>query len=184
MEEKDTTLEEMSDKELEDAIKVDCGIQKHLYHGTKKYMAYEIKKNGTIKIGDDIGYLGRGFYCYHLDHTASKIWAETRHPEEKIAILNVIANLGTVFFVCQELHRMFQNKATEVKEFRADIRTKIGYIIERFIKEVIEPDYNVTIATIGQAYVIGPRDIKRAAMMYCLRDPAMVKKIDIYWEAA
>lgn len=183
MEEKSAASEGISDQELKDAIKVDCGIQKYLYHGTKKYTAYQIKQDG-IKIGDDIGYLGRGFYCYHLDQTASKIWAEKRHPGEKVAILTVIANLGNVFFVCQELHRMFQNKATEVKEFRADVRTKIGYIIERFIKEIIEPDYKVTISTIGQAYVLGPRDIKRAAMMYCLRDPDMVKKIDIYWEAA
>lgn len=175
-------LDETSDQLVHEAIKQDCGIYKHLYHGTLKYIAHEIQKTAEIKIGSEVGYLGNGFYCYLLDEEASRIWARKKNKTEKIAVLNLVANLDNTFFINQELHRIIKNKATELRKDKLDINTKVGYIIELFIKEIIKPEYGIDIHTVGQVYIFSKKTISRPVLMYSLRDKQMVKKIELYWE--
>jgi len=102
--------EQIGEMVIEDAIRRDCGIQKHLYHGTTKFIARQIQEAKNIKIGDDIGYLGHGFYCYLFDRNASKHWARDKYPNERIAVIGVVANLGNSLFVDYELHKVLKKK--------------------------------------------------------------------------
>lgn len=181
-EEKIIKSNETSDQLVKEAIKRNCGIYRHLYHGTLKHIAHEIKSTGEIKTGSEVGYLGKGFYCYHMDEEASRIWARRKNKEEKIAVLNLVANLGNTLFICQELHRIFQNKATELKNVNLDINKRVGHIVELFIKDFIKTEYEIDIHTVGQAYIFGKKNISRPVLMYSLRDKLMVKNIDLYWE--
>jgi len=170
---------EVCDQLVSEAIKRDYGICRDLYHGTSKYEADKIRKTAEIKIGSEYGYLGRGIYCYLHDVEASRIWARIKNRTGKIAVFKLVANLGNIFYICQELHRIFYNKATKHKEIKLAVNEKVGYIIELFIKQIIIPDYDIDIHTVGRSYMLKK---KRSVLMYSLHDKLMVKKIELCWE--
>lgn len=174
--------EEIDGQLLEEAIKIESGICKHLYHGTLKSVAQKIQRPTEIEIGADVGWLGKGVYCYHLDVEASRIWARIKYKTNKIAVLTLTADLGNILFASKELHQFFQNRATELIQLNLDINMKVGYIIERFIKEIITPDLNIEIHSVARTYIFGQRKIRRPALMYSLRKKGMITDFGLYWE--
>lgn len=170
---------EVKSQLVEEAIKREIGTCRDLYHGTLKYNAQEILAT-EIKIPSRAGgNLGKGIYCYLHDVEASRIWARKKNKTGKIAVLNLVANLGNTFFICKELYRIFYNKAQKHKEIKLAIIEKVGYIVEVFIKQIIIPDYDIKINTVGRAYMLNQ---KRSVLMYSLRDKQMIKKIRLCWE--
>lgn len=182
--EQSTEFNGIDNQMVEEAIKRDCGVCKHLYHGTKKYIAYLIKEANEINIGSEIGYLGNGFYCYLFDAEASRIYAKNKYKKDsdgKIAVLNLIVNLGNTFFVYPELHKVFLNNADKLTS-RAALRKKVGALIELFIEKTIIPDYDLDIDTVAQNDIYDKKGIHRPVFMYSIRDKKMVKDIKVYWE--
>lgn len=181
---------EIGDQQVNEGIKLDYGICKCLYHGTSKYNAQEIQKTNKIKIPNKVNYLGKGFYCYHWDMEASRIWARKRNKTEKIAVLDLVANLGNIFFISKEVYQVFRNKAIELRDSHLHIDERIGNYIELFIKEFIKPKYGIDIHTVGRyhilRYYIFDKNVRkrlgRCVLMYSLRDKIRVKKIEICWE--
>lgn len=182
-EEKILELNKVCEQLVKDGIKKGCGICKYLYHGTSKYIAYQILDKDEIKTGDEVGYLGIGFYCYYFDIEASKIWARGRNTG-KIAVLNLVANLGNTFFISKELHRSLEDLAAEYSDFSSDINITVGFIIERVIKEFIKPKYDIDVHTVGQCHIYckSKKRKSRSGLMYSLRNKLMVKKIELCWE--
>ena len=89
--------------------------------------------------------------------------------------------LNNVFFVCDELYNYFHSIAKEHEEIELVMKKKIGYIIEKFIEQVIIPDYDVNISTVGQSYMLNR---KRCVTMYCIRNSQMIKvPKSLYWRA-
>lgn len=172
-------IDETNDQLVHEAIKQDCGICKHLYHGTSIYNAQKIKRTNEIKIPNEVGYLGKGFYCYHLDIEASRIWAREKNEEGKIGVLNLVANLGNTFFVSKELYQIFRDKSKTLRDCKLDIDKKIGNYIELFIKGFLKPIYGININTVGRFYNYKQN---RPALMYSIRDKIMVKNIELCWE--
>lgn len=167
-----------SNELVEEAIKQKVGVCRDLYHGTSIYNAQKILKTKTFIIPKKPGgYLGRGIYCYLHDTEASRIYA--RKKKEKIAVLKLVANLGNIFFVCNELYDYFHRIAKKHEEIELVMKEKIGFIIEKFVEQVIIPDYDVNISTMGHSYMLNR---KRCVTMYCLRNNKMIKVPEsLYW---
>lgn len=183
VEEKTIEPVKVEEELLKDSILQDCGIHRYLFHGTSKDRAHQIAKTNEIKISNEIGYLGCGFYCYLNDVNASKLWARKRFKAEKIACLNVTADLGNVLFICQELNQIFSDKAKEIVKAHVEkLNENVGLLIERFIKEVIAPEYEISINAVSKAYIIDRKKVDRPATMYSLRDKAMIKEVEVHWE--
>jgi len=183
-EEKSIEFNGVNNRMVEEAIKQDCGVCKHLYHGTSKHEASQIKNAKDINIGSGIGYLGNGFYCYLFDTEACRIYAKSKYKKdnnEKIAVLNLIVNLGNTFFISPELHKFFLNSAEKLKS-KANLRKKAGALIELFVKKTIIPDYELDIHTVAQNDIYNKGGINRPVFMYSIRDKKMVQKINLYWE--
>ena len=151
----------------------------YLYHGTSKSNAQKIQRTREIKIPNEVGYLGKGFYCYHLDMEASRIWAKKKNKEDKIGILNLIANLNDIFFVSKELYQIFRDKSKELQDCKLIIDKRIGNYIELFLKEYIKPTFGIDINTVGRFYNL---ETNRPVLMFSIRDKIMVKKIELCWE--
>lgn len=167
---------------IKGGIKKNCGICRELYHGTSKYIADKILKEGEIREGDR-GYLGAGIYCYYFDEDASKIWAR-RNNIGKIAIFKLVANLGNTLFINKELYSSFEALAKEHTDFSPDINITIGYIIERVIKEFIKPKLDINIHTVAQCriYCKSSKKKSRPEFMYSLRNKQMIKEFELHWE--
>ncbi|MFA5315843.1 MAG: hypothetical protein WC369_00255 [Dehalococcoidales bacterium] len=173
---------DVDDQLLGEAIKLDCGVCKNLYHGTSISVAQKIKDNAEIEIGPQVGYLGKGVYCYHLDVEASRLWARKKYKGSQISVFALEADLGNTFYVSQELIRIFQNRASELKQLKLDMGVKVGYVIEVFVKDVMMPELKIEIHTVGRNYVVGGKTPRRPVLMYALRHKGMIKKADLYWE--
>jgi predicted nucleic acid-binding protein len=165
---------------VEEAIKRKVGICRDLYHGTSIYNAQKILKTKIFEIPKKPGgYLGRGVYCYLHDAEASRIYARKK-TTGKIAVVKLVANLDNTFFVCKELYNFFYRIAQKHKEIELATKEKVGYIIEKFIEQVIIPDYDVNISTVSQSYML---DRRRCVTMYCLRNNQMINIPNkLYWE--
>jgi hypothetical protein len=165
---------------FDEAIKLDCGVCRHLYHGTTKYLANLIKETNEIIISNEIGYLGYGFYCYLFDAEASRIYAKAHH-NEKIAVLELVVNLGNVFFINQELYKFFLSYADKLT-VKKELRKKVGTLIELFIKEIIIPDYKIDVNAVAQIDIYDKKRVCRPVFMCSIRNVKMIKKIQLYWE--
>lgn len=196
MNEKYIEINQTIDKILfEEAIRRDCGICKYLYHGTSREIAHEVENSGEIDTEyGEIQYLGKGFYVFHWDVEASKMWARRRYENESIAVLALEADLGNTFFVYEELRKRLNEQAKRIKissKKKLSQNQKIGTIIEFGIKNIIIREYGIDIHTIGRAYDYRPtvitedgkkKKIRRPALMYCLRNSQMINDVKIYWE--
>lgn len=180
-EEPNIEFDEATEQIVQEGIKKDCGICKELYHGTSKYIASQIIKKDEIIIGEDIGYLGIGLYCYYLDLEASRIWAKGKN-EDKIAVIYLVANLGNLFFISKELNEKFRSLASEFQDIFSDINKIIGLIIERVIKEFIKPKYSTDIQTIGKYHIHSKKRKARPVLMFSLRNKEMIKSFESCWE--
>lgn len=172
---------------VKDGIKEDCGIHRYLYHGTSKDIAQKILSENEIITGDNVGYLGIGFYCYYLDIEASRIWARKKISTEKnnnkkIAVLVLVANLGNLFFISKELNINFKDLAKEHIDFSSDINITVGFIVERIIKEFIKPRYDIDIQTVGRYHIHNKNKKPRPVLIFSLRDKLMINKIELCWE--
>lgn len=158
---------------VNEAIKQELGECKDLYHGTSSKNAKEILATKNFKIpSKPSGWLGRGIYCYLHDAEACRIYAREHHKTESIAVISLTANLDNTFFVFKELYHFFRNLAEKHKEIKLVIDERIGFIIESFLKQVIMPDYNINISTVGRSYNLNDN---RAVTMYSLRNKQMIK---------
>ena len=127
-------FDQLIDKELlGEAIWKDCGVCRCLCHGTSMGIAIEIENSGVDTEYGEIGYLGRGFYCFHGDLEACRLWARDQYKEEPIAVLTLEVDLGNTFFICEELWKIINEQAKRVKE-KLTQKQKIGTIIEFAIK--------------------------------------------------
>ena len=175
-------LNESNNQLVEEAIKRKLGKCRDLYHGTSSKNAREILANKNFEIpSKPSGYLGRGIYCYLHDVEACRIYARDHNKTERIAVIKLVADLDNTFFVFKELYHFFRGIAEKHKEIKLVIDEKIGFIIESFIKQVIMPNYNININTIGRSYDLNNN---RAVTMYSLRNKQMIKtsSLSLCWE--
>lgn len=172
--------EEADEKALKESVRINCGELGDLYHGTSAKRASQIVATNTVKIGDEIGYLGYGFYCYYEDVNASKLYARDKFVSEKIAVLVIRADIGNKLFVDPDLYQILRRIALRLKrKYSGHIDHKIGLLIEDIIAGYIKSTLNMEIDTVGRTYVVGG---KRPALMYCLRKEEKVKEIKQHWE--
>ncbi|MFA5338826.1 MAG: hypothetical protein WC317_01595 [Candidatus Omnitrophota bacterium] len=183
LEEEITETPEIDEALLKEAVQRDAGICRHLYHGTSKFLAHEIQKNTKIKIGSEIGYMGYGFYCYIYDINASKIWAREKFGEEKISVLKIVANLGDLLFIYNELYDILKEKAHKAcKGNTGRLHQFIGLIIEKIIKDILSSKHGIEISAVCSTYYLKQQKESRLTTMYSLRNEEMVKDIKIEWE--
>jgi hypothetical protein len=169
---------------ITDGIVFNQGICKELYHGTKKYIVQKIRQANDIEFGKEPGYIGCGLYCYLHDIMACKIMAKRKYGNEKIAILNVIANLGSVLYISYEVREILKKSILKKsKSYSARVNEYIGMLIEDVIDGLSKKEHSINIDTVAQSHNIridGRR--QRAVTMYCLRNKRKIKKISLCWE--
>ena len=168
------------EEDLKESIRQHCGLCKDLYHGTSRDAAREIKREKKLRFGHEVGYLGRGFYCYLHDINASKIYARTKYKDQPIAVIRLVADLGNLLFVSVEFQKMLRETASRLDSLRkGDIDKRIGLLIESIIDRHIKTRYDMAIHTVVRAYIISK---KRPAVMYCVRMADRIKSIKLFWE--
>lgn len=168
------------EEDLKESIRPRCGLCKDLYHGTSRDAAREIKRKKKLRFGHEVGYLGRGFYCYLHDINASKIYARTKYKDQPIAVIRLAADLGNLLFVSVEFQKMLRETASRLDSLRkGDIDKRIGLLIESIIDRHIKIRYDMVIHTVVRAYIISK---KRPAVMYCVRMADGIKSIKLFWE--
>lgn len=175
----------ISEKLAESAVIFDYGPLKCLYHGTSKENAYNIVGPPVeIRTESEIGYCGKGFYCYHLDKELAKIYASAKREfkGEKLAILNLELKVHTMFFLGYELYKEFIDRAKKfIEDENNDDNKRAGKLIEIFIED-FQIKKRITVQTISK-YHMHSKKKKRATFMFAIRDHEILDKDpEICWE--
>jgi hypothetical protein len=157
-----------------------AGICRNLYHGTAKHIALSIIKSKAIEIHDKVGYIGCGFYCFHLDIEACKIFAKSKYDGDKIAVIHAIANLGNVLFIYKELYEILLKKSKEISgKDTNSVPNNIGLLIERVvIKRILQQKLGINVDSVARIYTYAS---ERPALMYCLRNKEYIKSLELRW---
>src|SRR4030066_1255303 len=96
---------EINIDEHKSSVKIDYGPLKYLYHGTSKENALKILgPPWEIRTESEIGYCGKGFYCYYLDEGLARIFPRTKNDfrNKEIAVLSLVVKKHNMFFLSYE----------------------------------------------------------------------------------